>query len=96
MHELGESYGRVGGRISGPEGDRNSTGRPTMSTNLDPWEVPETEPPTKRHTRAGPRLLHTDVADMQFGLHVGIWVLNNELWGQWLGGTIPCLWDMVF
>jgi hypothetical protein len=31
--ELGNSYGRIGGRIAGPEGDRNSTGRPT---NLDP------------------------------------------------------------
>jgi len=35
--ELGNSYGRIGGRIVGPEGDRNSTGRPTETTNLDPW-----------------------------------------------------------
>ena len=35
--EVRDSYGRVGGRIEGPEGDRNSTGRPTESTNLDPW-----------------------------------------------------------
>jgi hypothetical protein len=27
--ELGDSYRRVGGEIAGPEGDRNSTGRPT-------------------------------------------------------------------
>jgi hypothetical protein len=27
--ELWESYGRVGGRIEGPEEDRDSTGRPT-------------------------------------------------------------------
>jgi hypothetical protein len=36
--ELGDSYGkRIGGRIAGPEWDRNSTGRSTESINLDPW-----------------------------------------------------------
>jgi hypothetical protein len=33
--ELGDFYGRIE-RIVGPEGDRNSTGRPTESPNLDP------------------------------------------------------------
>jgi hypothetical protein len=32
--ELGDSYERIGGRIVGLEGDRNSTGRPTESTKL--------------------------------------------------------------
>jgi hypothetical protein len=27
-----------------------------MSTDLDPWELPETKPPTKEHTRVGMRL----------------------------------------
>jgi hypothetical protein len=36
--ELGSSYGRIEGRIVGPEGNKNSTGRPTESTNLDPWD----------------------------------------------------------
>jgi hypothetical protein len=27
--ELGDSYGRIGGRIAGPKGDRNSTERQT-------------------------------------------------------------------
>ena len=45
---------RVGGRIEGPEGDRNSIGRPTESNNLDLWGLPETGPPTKDHTQAGP------------------------------------------
>jgi hypothetical protein len=44
------SYGRVWKRIEGPEGDRNSTGKPTESTNLDTWELSETEPQTKEHT----------------------------------------------
>jgi hypothetical protein len=47
--ELRDSYGRIGGRIVVPKGDRNSTGRPTESANLDPW-LSEPEPPTKEHT----------------------------------------------
>jgi hypothetical protein len=47
--ELGDSYGRIGGRIVGPEGDRNSTGRPTESTNLDTLGFSEYEPPNKEH-----------------------------------------------
>ena len=35
--ELRECYGRVRVRTEGPEEDRDSTGRPTESTNLDPW-----------------------------------------------------------
>jgi hypothetical protein len=35
--EVGDSYGQIWGRIAGFERDRNSTGRPTESTNLDPW-----------------------------------------------------------
>jgi hypothetical protein len=35
--ELEDSYGRIGGRIAAPEGNKNSTGRPMESTNLDPW-----------------------------------------------------------
>jgi hypothetical protein len=35
--ELGNSNGRIGGRIEGSKRDRNSIGRPTKSTNLDPW-----------------------------------------------------------
>jgi hypothetical protein len=32
-----------------------STGRPTKSANLDPWELSESEPPTEKHTLAGTR-----------------------------------------
>jgi hypothetical protein len=35
--ELEDSNGRIRGRIVDPEGDRNSTGRPTESTNLNSW-----------------------------------------------------------
>jgi hypothetical protein len=50
-----KSYGRVWGRIMGPEEDSDSTGKPTKSTNLDPWGCPETESSTKELAGAGPR-----------------------------------------
>jgi hypothetical protein len=37
--EVTNSYERFGVRIEGPEGVRNPTGRPTVSTNLEPWEL---------------------------------------------------------
>jgi hypothetical protein len=46
---------RVGGRIEGPKEDRDSTGRPTESTNLDPRGLLETEPPIKERAWTGPR-----------------------------------------
>jgi hypothetical protein len=33
--------------------------RPTESTNLDPWSLSETEPPTKEQSWAGPSLTPT-------------------------------------
>lgn len=56
--EVRESCGRVEGRVEGPRGDRDSTKRPTESTNLDLWGLPKTEPPTKEHIWAGPRSPH--------------------------------------
>jgi hypothetical protein len=56
---VGESYGRVEGRVGSPGGYRNPTGRPIESNNLDPWGLLKTEPPTKEHTWTGQRpLLH--------------------------------------
>ena len=37
--ELGDYWGRIGGRILGTKGDRNSTGRGTESPNLDHWDT---------------------------------------------------------
>jgi hypothetical protein len=53
--EVRDPCGRVRRRIEGPQGDDNPTGILTVSTNLDPWELPETEPPTNGHPGAGPR-----------------------------------------
>jgi hypothetical protein len=43
--EVGDPYGRV--RINRAEADGNPVGRPTVSTNSDPWELPETKQSTK-------------------------------------------------
>jgi hypothetical protein len=50
--ELGDSDRRIGVRTVGLEKDRNSP-EDQQSTNLDSWEITETEPPTKKW--AGPR-----------------------------------------
>ncbi|XP_021035460.1 uncharacterized protein LOC110307580 [Mus caroli] len=61
--ELGDSYGRVGGRIAGTEGDKNSIGRPIESANLDPWGL-QRLPSTKEHRWTGPRPLCSYIADV--------------------------------
>ena len=63
--ELGNSYGRIEERTVGPERDRNSTGRPTESTNLDPWRLSETEPTTKEHVQNRPKPPYICVLDVQ-------------------------------
>jgi hypothetical protein len=42
-----------GRRIKSLERERNPIGGPTESTNLDPWKLLETEPPTKERAQAG-------------------------------------------
>lgn len=73
IRELGQSCVRVGGKIEEPGGNKNSTRRPSTSTNLYIWGFPETEPPAKEHTRAGPSPWHpyTYVLHVQLGLWVG-------------------------
>jgi hypothetical protein len=47
--EIEDSYGRVRKKFVGPKGNRNHTRRSTVSNNLDPWGLSNTEPPTKEH-----------------------------------------------
>jgi hypothetical protein len=53
-----ESCGRVSGSIKGPKEGRYSIRRPIGSTNLDPWGLPEMEPPTKIQARLDLGTLH--------------------------------------
>jgi hypothetical protein len=55
--EFEDHYGRVRGRMEGTEGDTNSTERPTVSTNVDHWYIPETQSPIKDHTWTIPKSL---------------------------------------
>jgi hypothetical protein len=89
--ELEDSYGRTGERIVGPEGDRNSTGRPTESTNLDPW--------SSQSLNRQPRNIHR--LNLGFPTHAWqicglMWVLNNWIKGYLyveyvLLAGLPCL-----
>jgi hypothetical protein len=58
--EAGDPYSWIRGRIEEAEGERNPTGRPAVSTNLDPWELTETESPTRQHTQAPERIITED------------------------------------
>ena len=73
---LGDSYGRIGRRIVGPEGERNSTGRLTEWTNLDHQRL-------NHHWKNIDWLnlvdFHTYVVDVQLGLHVGPKQLEQKL-----------------
>jgi hypothetical protein len=44
----------LGVKIEGAERDSTPIGKTTVSTNLNPRELPETKPPPKEHTWAGP------------------------------------------
>jgi hypothetical protein len=43
--ETGDSYGRVAESIESPDGERNFTGRPTNSTNLNHCGLSKTQIP---------------------------------------------------
>jgi hypothetical protein len=45
--DVAKYYGRIGGRIVGPKEDRKSIGRPTESSNLDPWGSQRLKPKPK-------------------------------------------------
>ena len=72
--ELGDSHVRAGGKTAGPEGDRNSAGRLTESTNLDPWgfQRPIHQPKNIHGLDVG-----FPVLMQQMGSLVFMWVLNN-------------------
>jgi hypothetical protein len=82
--ELGDAYGRTGGRTAGPEGDRNSTGRPTESTNLDPWDSQSLNQQPKNIHRLD---LCLPAHMQQMCSLVFMWVPNN-LRGRWGGGQL--------
>jgi hypothetical protein len=69
--ELVDSYGRVGGKIVSPKGDRNSTGRLTKSINLDPWVCKRLNHQRKNIYALDLSPPPTYVVDVEFELLVG-------------------------
>jgi hypothetical protein len=53
--KIGDLHGRVRGRPGSPQWDGKPTVKASVSSILDGWELPETEPPTRKHTQAGLR-----------------------------------------
>lgn len=51
--ELGESCRKAGRRTEESKEDRDSTGSPTVSTNLDPWELSDMELSMKEYETPG-------------------------------------------
>lgn len=51
--EFSESHGKFRGRIKRPGTDRDSTRKPTKSTNLDTWGLVEPELSIKEHILSG-------------------------------------------
>jgi hypothetical protein len=52
MFELAEGWKKPRRKVEG-----DPIGRTTISTNPDPWELPDTDPPTRQHILAGLRSL---------------------------------------
>ena len=52
---FGESCGSVGDRIEQAKGVKNTTGRPTESTNLGSCQLTETGPLAREDAGSGPR-----------------------------------------
>jgi len=87
--EVRDPYGRVRGRIEGPQGDGNPTGRSIASTNLDSWELPETEPPIYRLVQGLPYIRSRGLLSL---ISVGEAVSNPAdlmLQGGRMGGGCP-------
>jgi hypothetical protein len=83
--ELRESYGRIGRSIEGPEEERDSTGRPTESTNLDPGGSQGLNQQQKSKHRLDTSCIY--VVDEQLSLHVGPPITGAGV----LPKTIVCL-----
>jgi hypothetical protein len=94
--ELKDVYERIGGWIADPQGDRNSTGRPTESTNLDSWscQILNHQP---KNIHIGPRPPHSYAAYVQLGLHVGPEQLECGIYQKLLSihGICSSSWDAL-
>ena len=53
--EAGDPCGLIREKLEEDEEEGDPIGRPAISTNLDPQDLSDTEPPTKQHTPADMR-----------------------------------------
>ena len=57
--EAGDPYGSIGERLEEAEEEGDSRGRQSVSTNLDPQDLSDTEPSTRQRTPADMRSPYT-------------------------------------
>jgi hypothetical protein len=50
--EVGDPWGWMRGKLEKAEEEGDLIRRPIVSKNLDPWDLSDTEPPTRQHTPA--------------------------------------------
>ena len=50
-------------KLDGAEEESDFVGRPAVSTNLDPYDLSDTVPPTRQHTPTDMRPPNTDTAE---------------------------------
>jgi hypothetical protein len=87
--EVGDTYGWIRGKTEEAERESGSDpiGRPAVSTNPDPRELPETEPPTRNVHRLARGPWHICSRSLPGLASVGEDTLNlRELWGPREGG----------
>ena len=77
--DIGDSYGRVGGRIEVPKRDINSVGEKKRVNQPEPLGLSETEQPNKRSYTGLTWTSWWYVADVQLGLYVGAKQLEWDL-----------------
>jgi hypothetical protein len=76
-NEIGDSYGRVRGRIGWAEGNGSTIRRPTVSTNLGFLGLAESRPPTNKHTCVGMWPRYICSRELPFLVSVGEDVPNS-------------------
>ena len=85
-----DSYVRKGGRIVGLKRDRNSTGRPTESTNLDLWG--------SQKLNHQPKIIH----GLDLGLPAHMWQIFSMVfmcvpnkWNKGISKAVSYMWNML-
>jgi hypothetical protein len=93
--EVGKSCGLIRERLEEPEGDGDPRGSPEVSNNQNPWDLSDTETPTRQHMLADlivPAHIKQRTADLA---SVGEVPKPWEIWGHREWGGLVWFGDIV-